>query len=670
MTQAEVGARIETDMAGSRPSWATGGALRVWLLTVVLAATAVALVAGPLRSLPYTGSPLAVPWWIVAVLFGLAEIYVAHLQFRREAQSFSLSEIPLVIGLIFLSPAALVLAQLVGAGTSLILHRRQSPLKFAFNLSHFCIETTLAAVIFHSLVTEKIGPSAWGAAILATSASTVFAVVMITTAISLSEGRPVTKSLPQGLGLGLIVTATNTSLGLLAATTLWNDPGSAWLLVIPTGILILAYRAYSYEREKHSSLEFLYESTRMAQGTLEVDASIRSLLTQAREMFRAEVASITLFGEDGDPADRTTMGPGDRFLQGQSVSLEAGEGVWDDVARRGKAVNLPRPIADQQLRLHFAQRGIFKDAMVAPLFGKDRTVVGTFLIGDRLGDVSTFDDEDLKLFETLANHASVSLENARLVERLQESLAHLTEMNRLKDDFVAAVSHELRTPLTSIQGYVKTLLRPGMDAFDPKEKRSFLEAVSRQSERLHHLIEDLLIASQLDAQKVVAFSASLSVKELASRVVAELDDRSADHVVELDFPDALPSVRSDEGKIHQILTNFVVNACKYTAPGTRIIVRGTAADDGITLSVVDEGDGIPADLQGRVFERFFQVDQSSTRAVGGTGLGLYICAGLAEAIGGRVWLDSSDANGSTFCLWIPVRTPASWQPQREVQRVQ
>ncbi len=99
--------------------------------------------------------------------------------------------------------------------------------------------------------------------------------------------------------------------------------------------------------------------------------------------------------------------------------------------------------------------------MVAPLFGEDE-VVGTMLVGNRFGEVSTFDAEDLKLFETLANHASVSLENARLVGRLEESLAHLTEMNRVKDDFVASVSHELRTPLTSILGYAKTLLRPNV----------------------------------------------------------------------------------------------------------------------------------------------------------------------------------------------------------------
>jgi signal transduction histidine kinase len=656
MSQTQVEAGMG-ETARRRPSIALGGTGRVWILAVGLAAAAIALI-GPLRTIEPLEVPINVPWWLVAIGFTLAEIYVAHLQFRRDAHSFSLSEVPLVIGLIFLSPVDLVLAQLIGAGFALVVHRRQSPLKLIFNLSHFCIEAILAALIFHSLVTGSIGPAAWGATLLATSAATVFGVLMITAAISLSEGKLDINSLPQSLGLGLVVTATNTSLALLASTTLWRNPSSAWLLLIPTAILILAYRAYSNEREKHNSLEFLYESTRLAQGSLEVDASVESLLTQVRNMFRAEVASLTLFNEGNETAERTTIGPGDRFSQNEFVKLDPDEGVWAEVARSGKALSVPRPIPDDHMRLYFATRGVYKDAMVAPLFGEDRLVVGTLLVGDRLGDVSTFDEEDLKLFETLANHASISLENARLVERLQESLVHLTEMNRLKDDFVAAVSHELRTPLTSIQGYVKTLLRPEMESFDPEQRRSFLEAVSRQSERLHHLIEDLLVASQLDANKVATFEGSIAIRDLTDRVIGELGDRAADHTLQLDMPASLPTIESDEGKIHQILTNFIVNACKYTPTGSTVSVRAREEDGGVTISVVDQGEGIPAEMHEKVFDRFFQVDQSSTRAVGGTGLGLYICKGLAEAIGGRVWLESSDANGSTFSLWIPNREPA------------
>ena len=120
------------------------------------------------------------------------------------------------------------------------------------------------------------------------------------------------------------------------------------------------------------------------------------------------------------------------------VEFDPTEGVWARVASEDVAVLVARPITNDRLRKHFAERNM-RDAMVAPLHGEG-TVIGTMTVGNRLGEVTTFNSEDLKLFETLANHASVSVQNARLIEQLEESLAHLTEMNRLKDDFVAAVS--------------------------------------------------------------------------------------------------------------------------------------------------------------------------------------------------------------------------------------
>jgi signal transduction histidine kinase len=410
------------------------------------------------------------------------------------------------------------------------------------------------------------------------------------------------------------------------------------------------------QREQRESIEFLYESTRMAHRSLQSQSAITALCTQARKMFRAEVATITLFGnEEGKHARCTTLGPGDSLTLMEEVELHATEGVWARVASEQQAILIPRPIENERLRAHFAERKIFKDAMVAPLLGEGG-VVGTILVGDRLGDVSTFDAEDLKLFETLANHASVSLENAGLVDRLKESLAHLTEMNRLKDDFVAAVSHELRTPLTSIQGYVKTLLRPEVE-FDSAQQRSFLEAVDRQSDRLRNLIEDLLAVSRLESEEMRTASAVVSIPSLVERVVEELGDRKTSHPVELDFEDGWPVVVSDEGKIHQILLNLIDNAFKYTPDGVTVVVQGRREGEGVVLSVTDHGPGIEPEFQDRIFDRFYQVDQSSTREVGGTGLGLYICRRLGEAIGGRVWLESSSDQGSTFSLWLPLTTP-------------
>ncbi|MGH2735019.1 MAG: ATP-binding protein [Actinomycetota bacterium] len=650
------------------PSWLARTA-RIWVLAALIALASAALFLTQILEVEPLGGRIDLPWWALAGMFALAEVFVIHLQFRRDAHSFSLNEIPMVLGLYFASPVALVVGQLVGAALALALHRRQSPLKLFFNLSHLSLGAILSVLIFHSLVdtSTAIGPVGWTVASFCTLLAMVVGAVSIALAISLSD-----RERPRIFGptfkLLVAVTLTNTSLGLAAATVLWIEPMAIWLLIVPTALMFIAYRAYTTQREKNASLEFLYESTRMLNQSLQVGSALEALLSQARKMFRAELASVTLFpAEDDEPAMRTTLGPGDHFVFMAPVSLDPTEGVWARVASERESILLARPIRNERLHHYFKVRNI-RDAMVAPLFGENAEVIGTMLIGNRLGDVSTFDSEDLKLFETLGNHASVSLANARLVGRLEESLAHLTEMNRLKDDFVASVSHELRTPLTSILGYVKTLRR-SIRRIDPVEQDDFLETIERQGDRLRHLIEDLLVVSKLEAAQVVPAVGTISLPHVARQIVEECRERS-EHNVELDFEEGMPLVRTDEAKVYQILINLVDNSIKYSQPGTRIVVAGRRQSDGVRISVIDQGVGIPDDEQEKIFDRFYQVDQSSTRSVGGTGLGLYICRRLADVIGGRLWLERSSGTGSVFCLWIPSIPPVDRRPRdsRDVLR--
>ena len=257
--------------------------------------------------------------------------------------------------------------------------------------------------------------------------------------------------------------------------------------------------------------------------------------------------------------------------------------------------------------------------------------------------------------------ATASLENTRLVSRLEDSLAHMTDLNRVKDDFVAVVSHELRTPLTSIQGYIKTLMQLSAE-LEEEQQRSFLQAADRQSERLRRLIEQLLVVSRIESH-VEPLSVSLvSLGQLARHVVDELEPRAHGHTFDLRFDPNLALVETDEAKLHQIVSNLVENALKYSPPDTRVTIRAVERDDGVVISVQDEGPGIPPHAHEKIFDRFYQVDSSATRAVGGTGLGLYICRRMADSVGGRVWLERSTDSGTVFCLWTPLVPPEGSDP--------
>ncbi|HXF35693.1 MAG TPA: ATP-binding protein, partial [Actinomycetota bacterium] len=252
--------------------------------------------------------------------------------------------------------------------------------------------------------------------------------------------------------------------------------------------------------------------------------------------------------------------------------------------------------------------------------------------------------------------ATVSLENARLIASLERSLQRLTELNRLKDDFVAVVSHELRTPLTSIQGYLKTLLQLG-EELPEDQRRSFLQAADRQGDRLRRLIEQLLVVARLESGAERSTISWVSLPELVDHVVDELRPRAHGHTFDVRLAPGRDRIRTDEGKLHQILSNLVENALKYSPPDTRVTVRIQDHPEGVLITVEDEGPGIPPEHRERVFERFFQGDQTSTRRVGGIGLGLYICRSLAEAIGAKVWIERTGPTGTVFALLLPPAPP-------------
>src|SRR5205085_1365050 len=205
--------------------------------------------------------------------------------------------------------------------------------------------------------------------------------------------------------------------------------------------------------------------------------------------------------EDERPT-RTTLGPGEQRSVMVPFDLEESDGGVARAIEEMESILIPR--SDET-------EGNTRDAMVTPIPGQ-LGVIGAILVANRLGDIGTFEQRDLELLETLAEHLGVSLDNAR-IGLLEQEVSQLAETNRVKDDLIASTSHELRTPLTSIQGFVKTLLRTDVE-FSSEEQRSFLETVARQSDRLNRLVEDLLMASRLENGPATAVRAPESPETL------------------------------------------------------------------------------------------------------------------------------------------------------------
>ncbi len=406
-----------------------GGSFAVWILNAAIVGGAFAIYALTLHGRAPLEVRHHIHWWALAPVFAATEVFVVHVHFRRSAHSMSLGEVPLVIGLLLASPSDVVIAQLVGSGIVLALNPGRSVIRLVFNIGQYALAACAAASIFHLVVPAHsgLGPAAWGAAFAGTIVSSAAGVLLIGAAITLSEAPVGTRRLLQMLGIALLVTVTNTSLGLVGGTVIAGDPRAAWLLAIPAITLFVSYRAYMAERQKHESLEFLYGATRSLTRAEDVGGSLRDLLELTMQAFRGELAEVILFpGEDGKTPLRTSAGAGSTDLM-QPVAHDVADGLRALVGDGHAALTLVRPFPPE-LEGYLEERGV-NDGMVSPLRGETR-VVGAMLVANRLGVARGFGRDDLKLFEALANQAGASLEHDRLeqtvwkLRELQEQLEH------------------------------------------------------------------------------------------------------------------------------------------------------------------------------------------------------------------------------------------------------
>jgi signal transduction histidine kinase len=240
-----------------------------------------------------------------------------------------------------------------------------------------------------------------------------------------------------------------------------------------------------------------------------------------------------------------------------------------------------------------------------------------------------------------------------LYQRRQHgTLDRLRELDRLKDEFIAITSHELRTPLASVYGAAMTLQRAELDA---GQRQSLLDVIYRESGRLARLVDQVLWASRLESGRVTPETESCDPLQLVDEVVAaERTHMPAGLSLTTAAEDALPKVAADGEKVKQVLVNLIDNAMKYSKGTGAIEVSLRAVDDAVRFSVRDDGLGIPALEQQRIFDKFHRLDPNMTRGVGGTGLGLYICKQLIDQMDGRIWVTSGEGEGSTFAFELPI----------------
>jgi PAS domain S-box-containing protein len=228
------------------------------------------------------------------------------------------------------------------------------------------------------------------------------------------------------------------------------------------------------------------------------------------------------------------------------------------------------------------------------------------------------------------------------------------ELERVRSEFVATAAHELRTPLAAVYGAVRTLRRTDTQ-ITPDVQEAFLSMIETESDRLRVITDQLLVTAQLDTSQLDAVAESVDAGELCRDLIESVEVGLPEGTkLEYEEPERPVHVLADPGRLRQVLANLVDNAIKYSPSGGRIAVRVGSVDGHGTIAVADEGLGIPAHEQARIFEKFYRLDPSMTRGIGGSGLGLHISRELVGVMGGTVTVASQPGRGSTFTVSLPL----------------
>lgn len=631
-----------TDERDRRAGFLPGPQARIWLLTAAIAVAAVYLSGTTAAYGPLPGGPVRLEWWHLAVFFYVAEVTVVHFQFRRNAHTFSLSEIPFVVGLYLANPLSVIVGHVAGTAVALVFNRRQQPLKLAFNLSQFALVSALSILLFRRIVPidQAVGPEGWAAVTTATLVGLLIADLLIHSVIRVAGGRLDSSQITEVFAFSAAGAVINSMLGVIAVQLIWADPRNAWLALVAPAVLYVAYRAYASQRQERSRLQAIYLATQRLHASPRIDQAVDAAVGLAGEILDAGAVEVLIGTESGSELYRTARIEGAEVHMAE-VHDEAGQAWLAATADLSGAALFSRPPAE------VAGRAV-AEALAAPLVVGRRSV-GAIIVGDRLGDLDGYGHEEAELLNALAAQLSVSLENGKLGESLTAMTVlkeQLESEMEARDQFVASVSHELRTPLTAIMGLASELWTDH-GSLDQAETGELLGLIAEQSAELSHIIEDLLVAARADAGNLVIKPELINLEAEAAGVVAEIG-RSADGTT---IGTALESAEAwaDPVRVRQIIRNLLTNAIRYG--GDEIIVR--AEIDGLraALIVSDDGDGVPAEAVDQIFQPY-QRAHNARGTTESVGLGLAVARSLAQLMGGDLTYRRTDGR-TEFVLALP-----------------
>jgi PAS domain S-box-containing protein len=422
-------------------------------------------------------------------------------------------------------------------------------------------------------------------------------------------------------------------------------------------------------RERAERLSAINQIANVINSSLEAGRLFESLVVEVKKLVDFDYAALALLDEDGKSFAIRTLWPEqeDAPRLEQSVDDPNAAATW--VLRQRECLI----VDDLQFpESPFANQfpATARSCMCVPLYASGR-IIGTFDLAAY--KPHAFSRHDMEVLEQMAPHVAVAIGNADLLNNLQQSLEAVTRaredlhaaneelksLDEMKTNLLSNVSHELRTPLVSVMGYTDMIFNEKVGPINDVQ-RDYLSISLRNVEKLVTLIENLLDFSRLHRGAETLVFGTFDLVDCAKQsmqIVQPVAD-SRDIRLIINAPEAI-SVEGDKGKLGQVFNNLLSNAVKFNEPGGSVTVTITPSDSVVDVRVTDTGIGIPQDSLDNVFTRFYQVDSSSTRKYGGTGIGLSIAQDIVRLHGSRISASSEVGKGTEFRFSLPLQASSS-----------
>jgi signal transduction histidine kinase/ActR/RegA family two-component response regulator len=390
----------------------------------------------------------------------------------------------------------------------------------------------------------------------------------------------------------------------------------------------------------------LFELSQIFMSSIDLNTLPKYVVQIAREEMKADSSSLMLLDDNGDLMIQAGEGLPEGICAG--TRQKSDEGIAGYVVTHREPVILQGDLKDDPRFASMSGTQDITSAISLPLIHKDQ-ILGVLNV-TRTQEGPLFTRADVEFLSVLASQAAIAIENAILFQRIQEAYERLSELDHLKSEFISIASHELRAPLAVLLAYSSLLEQEANGSV-----REHLQPVIESAMQLKSIIDEMVSLRRIDTGERRLPPTNVVASSTIDALLKEFGPLARNKGLSLtsDISSDLPPIRADEQALYLILSNLLSNAIKFTPSGGAVHVSVHIEGPDMVVAVKDTGIGISEEGLERIFDRFYQVEDSLRREHGGIGLGLAIAREMADLLDGRLWVESQEGQGATFYLALP-----------------